>query len=68
MTIDEIRFEMDLNDVKPTDIEAIIEECRHSGFSSEELDEALQKKGYPKIFTIDYDAFDTYDEDAWEDD
>jgi len=68
MTIDEIRFEMDLNDVKPTDIEEIIEECRHSGFSFEELDEALQKKGYPKIFTIDYEALDTYDEDAWEDD
>ncbi|MDD3591741.1 MAG: hypothetical protein PHO65_03825 [Sulfurovum sp.] len=68
MTIDEIRFEMDLNDVKPTDIEGIIEECRHSGFSSEELDEALLKRGYPKIFTVDYDALDTYDEEAWEDD
>ena len=68
MTIDEIRFEMSLNEVKPSDIEEIIEECKHSGFSPEDLDEALQQRGYPKIFTIDYDEFDTYDEDAWDDD
>lgn len=68
MTIDEIRFEMRINDVKESDIEEIIEECRHSGFSSEDIDQALQKRGYPKIFTIDYDALDTYDEDVWDED
>jgi len=68
MTIDEIRFEMSINDVQESDIEEIIEECRHSGFGSEELDEALQNRGYPKIFAIDYDALDTYDEDVWDDD
>lgn len=68
MTIDEIRFEMNINDVKSTDIEEIIEACRHAGFSPEDMDQALQKKGYLKIFTIDYDALDTYDEEAWDDD
>ncbi|MDM5271714.1 hypothetical protein PGH07_05965 [Sulfurovum sp. zt1-1] len=68
MTIDEIRFEMSINEVKPNDIEEIIEECIHSGFSPEDMDTALQKRGYPKIFTIDYDELDMYDEDAWDDD
>lgn len=67
MTIEDIRFEMSINDVKPSDIEEIIEKCRHSGFSSEELDQELQKRGYAKIFTVDYDALDTYDEEAWSD-
>lgn len=68
MTIDEIKLEMNINDVKPSDIEEIISECTQSGFSPEDIDEALQKRGYPKIFTIDYDELDTYDEDAWDDD
>ena len=67
MTIDEIRFEMNMNDVREKDIEEIIKECTHSGFSSEHLDEELQKRGYQKIFTVDYDAMDTYDEDEWND-
>lgn len=67
MTIDEIRFEMSINDVKPKDIDEIIEECTHSGFSPDHMDEELQKRGYQKIFTVDYEAMDTYDEDEWSD-
>jgi hypothetical protein len=67
MTIEEIRFEMNINDVKESDIDEIIDECKTSGFSVEHLDEELQKRGYRKIFSIDYDDMDTYNEEAWED-
>ncbi|MFT7824228.1 MAG: hypothetical protein ABXS92_05645 [Sulfurimonas sp.] len=67
MTIEEIRFEMQINEVSKEDIEKIIEECTHSGFSPEHIDEELLKRGYQKIFTIDYEALDTYNEDAWSD-
>ena len=67
MTIEEIRFEMNINDVDPKDAEEIIEECTHSGFSPEHMDEELQKRGYAKIFTVNYEDLDTYDEDEWDD-
>ncbi len=63
MTIVDIEFEMKINDVTPKDISEIIETCRTSGFGMDNLDEELQKRGYDKIFTVDYD--DTTD-DEWE--
>ena len=67
MTIDEIRFEMSINDVRESDIDEIIEECMTSGFSMESLDEELQKRGYRKIFSVDYDDMDSYQEEEWDD-
>ena len=67
MTIEEIRFEMSINDVKESDIEEIIEECKTSGFSGDHLDEELQKRGYRKIFSVDYDDMDSYDDEIWDD-
>lgn len=68
MTIADIEFEMNINDVTEKDISEIIEICKKSGFSMENIDEELQKRGYPKIFTVDYDEMndDDYD-DEWED-
>lgn len=73
MTIDDIEFEMNIHDVAEKDISEIIEICKKSGFSMEDIDEELQKRGYPKIFTVDYDELkDELNEDEdldedWED-
>lgn len=69
MTIADIEFEMNINDVMEKDISEIIEICKKSGFNAESIDEELQKRGYAKIFTVDYDDVnddDVYD-DKWED-
>jgi len=58
MTIADIEFEMNINDVEPKDIEAIMEVCKISGFGLETLDEELQKRGYAKIFTVDLNDLD----------
>ena len=55
MTISDIEFDMDINDVNAKDISEIIEICNKSGFSLESIDDELQKRGYKRIFTVDYD-------------
>lgn len=67
MTIADIEFEMNINDVAEKDISEIIEICKKSGFSMESIDEELQKRGYAKIFTVDYDEMNDEDyDDEWE--
>ena len=68
MTIADIEFEMNINDVMEKDISEIIEICNKSGFNLESIDDELQSRGYAKIFTVDYDDMsdDVYD-DEWED-
>jgi len=55
MTISDIEFDMDINDVSAKDISEIIEICNKSGFSLESIDDELQRRGYRRIFTVDYD-------------
>ncbi|WP_373031591.1 hypothetical protein [Sulfurovum sp.] len=68
MTIADIEFEMNINDVMEKDISEIIEICNKSGFNLESIDDELQNRGYSKIFTVNYDDMsdDVYD-DEWED-
>lgn len=68
MTIADIEFEMNIHDVAEKDISEIIDICKKSGFSMESIDEELQKRGYAKIFTVDYDEMNDEDyDDEWED-
>ncbi|MDQ1325060.1 MAG: hypothetical protein QG564_184 [Campylobacterota bacterium] len=67
MTISDIEFEMKINDVDDSDIAAIIDVCKIKGFSAEGLDEELVKRGYDKIFTVNYDDADGYEEEDWGD-
>ncbi len=60
MTISDIKFDMDINNVSEKDISEIIEICNKTGFSLETIDDELQKRGYKRIFTVDYD-----DNDEW---
>ncbi|DAB34578.1 MAG TPA: hypothetical protein CFH82_04445 [Sulfurospirillum sp. UBA12182] len=61
-------YELRANDVKEEDIELIISRVKNR-LSERNLDIELQKLGYPKIFTVDYDdldEFDDYDSDDFE--
>ncbi|WP_024954409.1 hypothetical protein [Sulfurospirillum arcachonense] len=56
-------YELRAHDVREEDIELIIQRVKNR-LSEENLDIELQKLGYKKIFTVDYDGsdYDEYDE------
>ena len=66
MKISDAILEMELYGVDAADIAAIVDLCESKGFNSETVDDELIKRGYEKIFTVDYDAYDEYG--SWEDD
>jgi hypothetical protein len=66
MKVSDIVLEMELGGVDEADIAEIVTLCESKGFNSEMIDEELLKRGYDKIFTIDYEMYDEYG--AWEDD
>jgi hypothetical protein len=66
MKISDIVLEMELGGVDEADIAEIVKLCESRGFDSEIMDEELLKRGYDRIFTVDYDLYDSYD--TWEDD
>lgn len=55
--MESIIYELRANDVKEEDIETIMEKVKNR-ISEENIDIELEKLGYPKIFTIDYDSYD----------
>ena len=64
MTVSDIELEMKLNGVSEADIAAILKVCKTKGYGPATLDEELERKGYDKIFTVDYDE----DDGDWGDD
>jgi hypothetical protein len=66
MNVSDVVFEMELNGVDSADIADIVKLYGGRVLSSELIDEELHSRGYPKIFTIDYDSYDEYG--SWEDD
>jgi hypothetical protein len=58
--MDSIIYELRANDVKEEDIELIMKKVKNR-LTEENIDAELQKLGYDKIFTVDYD--DYYDDD-----
>lgn len=61
-----IIYELRANDIKEEDIETIIAKVKNR-LTEENLDKELQKLGYPKIFTVDYDDYFEDDNDDFED-
>lgn len=56
-------YELRANDIKEKDIEAIMNRIKNR-VSEKNVDIELEKLGYPKIFTIDYDDYEyDYGED-----
>ena len=62
MTISDIELEMELNGVEAADIAAILSVCKTRGYASEILDEELEKRGYERIFSFDFEE----DEPDWD--
>lgn len=66
MKISDVRLEMELGGVDLADIAEIVDLCKSKGLNSEMIDEELVKRGYEKIFTLDYDDYDSWgDEDEY---
>ena len=63
MNVSDAVFEMELAGVDTADIASIVALCESKGFNSDFIDEELLKRGYPKIFTIDYDEYDEFDDE-----
>ena len=66
MNISDVVFEMELGGVDAADIADIVKLYEGKVINSESIDEELLKRGYPRIFTVDYDEYDEYG--SWEDD
>lgn len=54
------RYELRASSVEEKDIDYILEKVKNR-LSEENVDIELQKLGYQKVFTIDYDSYDEYD-------
>jgi len=63
MTVSDIEMEMRFNGVEDADVASILTVCKTKGYALETLDNELAKRGYPRIFTYDYDD----EEEEWED-
>lgn len=61
--MESVIYELRASNVKEEDIEIIMNRVKNR-LSEKNLDIELEKLGYPKIFTIDYDE---YDYDGFED-
>ena len=68
MKISDMMLEMELNGVDERHIVDIVKVCKTKGFYDELIDNELTKRGYDKIFTVQYDSYDEYDDwEDWED-
>ncbi len=65
MKVSDIVLEMELGGVDSADMADIIELCESKGFNSEMIDDELLKRGYDKIFTVDYDEYDEWGDDDY---
>lgn len=59
-----IIYELRANNVKEEDIELIMDRVKNR-LSEENIDVELQKLGYPKIFTVDYDEYESDEDDEF---
>lgn len=65
MKVSDVIFEMELSGVDAADIADIVKLYGSKVLNSEELDDELLKRGYPRVFTVDYDAYEEYNN--WDD-
>jgi len=65
MKISDLEFEMELAGVDKADIADILQLYSDKDINTNMIDDELSKRGYAKIFDVDYDSYDA-DED-WDD-
>ena len=63
MKISDVKLEMELAGVDSADMAEIVGLCKGKVLNSEMIDEELVKRGYSKIFTVDYDDYDDWQDD-----
>ena len=57
-----IIYELRANDISEEHIDLIMDRVKNR-LTEENIDKELQKLGYAKLFTVDYDEYDNYDFD-----
>jgi len=57
--MESIIYELEANDIKESDIKIIMNRVKNR-LSEENIDIELQRLGYDKIFTADYNDYDSY--------
>jgi molybdenum cofactor biosynthesis enzyme MoaA len=62
MKISDIKLEMELYGVDSDDITEILELCKSKGYETQIIDDELEKRGYERIFSINYDDYDDMDD------
>ncbi|WP_345973632.1 hypothetical protein [Sulfurimonas diazotrophicus] len=60
-------MEMKLNGVEEADAASILAVCKTKGYAPETLDEELEKRGYERIFTYDFENDETWEDDDEDD-
>jgi hypothetical protein len=65
MNISDVMFEMELAGVDEADIADIVKLYDGKVLNENLIDDELSKRGYPKIFNIDYDEYDDWDSDEY---
>jgi hypothetical protein len=65
MKVSDIRLEMELGGVDEKDIAEIVALFAHKALNVELIDEELLKRGYEKIFTVDYDEYNEWEDDDY---
>jgi len=69
MKISDAKLEMELGGVDTADIAEIVGLFKGKNVvSGDHLDTELVKRGYEKMFSIDYDTYEDDEYDDWEDD
>jgi len=60
MTVNEAVLEMRYSGIPEEDIEAILEICKKTGLSPQNIDKELEKRSLDKVFELEYDASESW--------
>lgn len=63
MKISDYILEMELNGVDSATIAEIIELCKDKGFNKDDIDDELVRRGYDRVFIVNDDDYDDWDND-----
>ena len=67
MKISDLEFEMELGGVDKADIADILRLYNKKAVNTNMIDDELARRGYPKIFEVDYDLYEEEEEEDWDD-
>ena len=68
MKISDLKFEMELAGVDKAEIAEILQPYNHKTIDLTLIDDELEKRGFARIFDINYNLYDDEEDDDWDDD